>query len=142
MFGPKQIQGVIPHRYPFLLVDQIVEHEYRKRVVGQKNVTINEPFFQGHFPDDPVMPGVFIVEAMAQTGGFLFAGAEIAGAHERRYIAALDRVKFLKPVLPGDVLYLELELLQEAGGLAKAAGVARVNDQIVAKAEITYAVRA
>jgi UDP-3-O-[3-hydroxymyristoyl] N-acetylglucosamine deacetylase/3-hydroxyacyl-[acyl-carrier-protein] dehydratase len=132
-----RIMEVIPHRYPFLLVDRIIEIDREaNRIVGLKNVTINEPFFQGHFPGHPIMPGVLIVEAMAQVGGMLlmdhFEGAESKVV----YFMAIDGVKFRKPVLPGDQLRLELEMIQFRGRTCKMRGVALVEGQAVCEAEM------
>ncbi|MGQ0704202.1 MAG: UDP-3-O-acyl-N-acetylglucosamine deacetylase [Gemmatimonadales bacterium] len=136
MFDITRIMEVLPHRYPLLLVDRIVEFEPRRRVVGIKNVTINEPFFQGHFPGHPVMPGVLIVEAMAQTGGMLLM-EELAGANGKVvYFMALDRVKFRKPVRPGDQLRSEVEVLQVRGANCRMKGVATVDGRVVAEAEM------
>ena len=104
MFTIEDIMQVLPHRYPFLLVDRILEIEERKRIVGIKNVTINEPFFQGHFPGHPIMPGVLIIEAMAQVGGMLLMGSVPDPANKVVYFMSLDNVKFRRPVKPGDQL--------------------------------------
>jgi 3-hydroxyacyl-[acyl-carrier-protein] dehydratase len=131
-----EIMNYLPHRYPFLLVDRIVAFEEGKRIVGQKNVTINEPFFQGHFPGHPIMPGVLILEAMAQVGGVY---AHIAGeVAEGRvpYFVGIDKARFRKPVLPGDVLMLDLELVGNRRGIYTFAGKALVNDKLVAEAEL------
>jgi beta-hydroxyacyl-ACP dehydratase FabZ len=133
---------VLPHRYPFLLVDRIVELEELKRVVGIKNVTINEPFFQGHFPGHPVMPGVLIVEAMAQTGGVLLLGTVTEAAAEKVvYFMSLDNVKFRQPVKPGDQLRFELDVLQIRGKVCKMRGVAKVDGKVVCEAEMSAMVR-
>ena len=103
MLDTKDITKVLPHRYPFLLVDRILEMEKGKRIVGIKNVTFNEPFFQGHFPDYPIMPGVLLIEAMAQTGGVLALSYEPDMVKDKKfYFSSIDKVKFRKPVLPGD----------------------------------------
>lgn len=132
-----EIMKILPHRYPFLLVDRIAEHEPGKRIVGLKNVTINEPFFQGHFPGHPVMPGVLIVEAMAQVGGVL---AYLASDDEVRkkvcYFAAIDNVKFRRPVFPGDQLKLELTATACRRGLWCFEGKAFVDDKLVTEAEL------
>ena len=134
----KDICSILPHRYPFLLVDRILELEKGKRVVGIKNVTANEPFFQGHFPGNPIMPGVLIVEAMAQVGGVL-ARLSVPGAMEREqvYFMAMDKVKFRKPVIPGDQIRFELEALRTGSKVWKMAGKAFVGDDLVAEAELT-----
>ncbi len=133
----EEIMSHIPHRYPFILIDRILELEPNKRVVGLKNVSINEPFFQGHFPGKPIMPGVLILEAMAQAGGVL-AIASIAKGKEGAlmYFMGLDQVKFRKMVVPGDQLVMELNVLKQRAKIMKLAGVAKVDDQIVAEAQL------
>ena len=132
-----RILDVIPHRYPFLLVDRIIEVEGTNRIVGIKNVTINEPFFQGHFPGHPIMPGVLIIEAMAQVGGMLLLGSFIEERTEKVvYFMSLDNVKFRRPVLPGDQLRFELEMLQFRGKTCRMKGVALVDGQVAAEAEM------
>ena len=120
-----RILDVIPHRYPFLLVDRIIEMEAQKRIVGIKNVTVNEPFFQGHFPGHPIMPGVLIVEAMAQVGGMLLMGTVEDPGAKVVYFMSLDNVKFRKPVKPGDQIRFELEMQQIRGKVCRMAGVAK-----------------
>ncbi len=134
--GPAQIRDLIPHRYPFLLVDRIEELEAGVRAVGVKNVTQNEPFFQGHFPDYPVMPGVLIIEAMAQVGGMLLLGTIEDPDQKVVYFMSLDNVKFRRPVLPGDQLRCELEMLQNRGRTCRMKGMAYVEGQVVAEAEM------
>ena len=133
-----KIMDYLPHRYPFLLVDRIIEVEGRKRIVGIKNVTINEPFFQGHFPGHPIMPGVLIIEAMAQVGGMLlmshFEGQDTA--NKVVYFMSLDQVKFRRPVVPGDQIRFELDMLQFRGKTCKMKGVGFVDGQVVAEAEM------
>jgi UDP-3-O-[3-hydroxymyristoyl] N-acetylglucosamine deacetylase/3-hydroxyacyl-[acyl-carrier-protein] dehydratase len=141
VYGIEEIMRVIPHRYPFLLVDRILELEPGKRVVGLKNVTINEPFFQGHFPGHPIMPGVLIIEAMAQVGGMLLLGAMPERENKVVYFTTLNNVKWRRPVRPGDQLRFELELLQVRGSVAKMSGVARVDGEVVAEAEMGAMVR-
>ncbi|HUG26994.1 MAG TPA: UDP-3-O-acyl-N-acetylglucosamine deacetylase [Gemmatimonadales bacterium] len=131
-----RILEVIPHRYPFLLVDRIVEVIDNRKIVGLKNVTINEPFFQGHFPGHPIMPGVLIVESMAQVGGFLLLEA-VEDVHDKVvYFMSMDGVKFRRPVLPGDQLRLEVEMLQFRGKTCKMRGEAFVEGQLVCEAEM------
>ena len=141
VLGIEEIMKVLPHRYPFLLVDRILELEEGKRVVGIKNVTINEPFFQGHFPGHPIMPGVLIVEAMAQVGGMLMLGSIQEPDSKVVYFTSLDNVKFRKPVKPGDQLRLELDVLQQRGPLCKMHGVARVDGEVVCEADMAAMVR-
>jgi UDP-3-O-[3-hydroxymyristoyl] N-acetylglucosamine deacetylase / 3-hydroxyacyl-[acyl-carrier-protein] dehydratase len=137
----EEIMKVLPHRYPFLLVDRILELDEGKRVVGIKNVTINEPFFQGHFPGHPIMPGVLIVEAMAQVGGMLMLGSVQEPESKVVYFASLDNVKFRKPVKPGDQLRFELDVVQIRGTLCKMHGVARVEGDVVCEADMAAMVR-
>ncbi len=136
-----EIMKVLPHRYPFLLVDRILEIEDGKRIVGMKNVTINEPFFQGHFPGHPIMPGVLIIEAMAQVGGMLLMGSVPDPENKVVYFTSLNNVKWRRPVKPGDQLRFELELLQVRGMMCKMAGVAKVDGETVAEAEMGAMVR-
>ncbi len=139
MLDIKEIMSVIPHRYPFLLIDRIVEFEEKKRIVGIKNVTINEPFFQGHFPEVPIMPGVLIIEAMAQTGGVLLLHSVPDRDQKLIYFMGIQNAKFRKPVIPGDVLKLEMEVLNLRSWTCKLKGVARVGDDVVAEAELMSA---
>ena len=133
----KEIMRHIPHRYPFILVDRILELVPNKRVVGLKNVSMNEPFFQGHFPGTPIMPGVLILEAMAQTSGVLaIASLTESGDSALMYFMGLDQVKFRKMVVPGDQLIMELEVLKQRAKIMKLAGVAKVDGQIVAEAQL------
>jgi UDP-3-O-[3-hydroxymyristoyl] N-acetylglucosamine deacetylase/3-hydroxyacyl-[acyl-carrier-protein] dehydratase len=141
VYGIEDIMRVLPHRYPFLLVDRILEIEENKRVVGIKNVTINEPFFQGHFPGHPIMPGVLIVEAMAQVGGMLLLGPMEDPESKVVYFMSLDNVRFRKPVRPGDQIVFEVEIIQIRGKIAKTRGVARVDGEVVAEAEMAAMVR-
>ncbi|GAA5346590.1 3-hydroxyacyl-[acyl-carrier-protein] dehydratase [Planifilum fimeticola] len=135
----KGIQEIIPHRYPFLLVDRIVEWEAGKRAVGIKNVTVNEPFFQGHFPEYPVMPGVLIVEALAQVGAVAVLGME-ENRGKLAFFAGIDKFRFRGQVKPGDVLRLEVELLRLKGAVGKGKAVARVGDRTVAEGELMFAI--
>jgi UDP-3-O-[3-hydroxymyristoyl] N-acetylglucosamine deacetylase/3-hydroxyacyl-[acyl-carrier-protein] dehydratase len=141
VLGIEEIMKVLPHRYPFLLVDRVVEIEEGKRIVGIKNVTINEPFFQGHFPGHPIMPGVLIIEAMAQVGGMLLMGAVPDPDKKVVYFTSLNNVKWRRPVKPGDQLRFELELLQVRGMMCKMQGVAKVDGEVVAEAEMGAMVR-
>jgi 3-hydroxyacyl-[acyl-carrier-protein] dehydratase len=131
-----EIQKILPHRYPFLMVDAIVEIERLKRIVGIKNVTINEAHFQGHFPGQPVMPGVLIIEAMAQTGGFLLLREIPDREHKLLYLAALDGVRFRRPVVPGDQLRLEVKVLSWRGDFCKLEGNATVDGQLATEATL------
>jgi UDP-3-O-[3-hydroxymyristoyl] N-acetylglucosamine deacetylase/3-hydroxyacyl-[acyl-carrier-protein] dehydratase len=141
VLGIEEIMKVLPHRYPFLLVDRVLELEPRKRVVGIKNVTINEPFFQGHFPGHPIMPGVLIVEAMAQVGGMLLLGAIPDPESKVVYFTSLNNVKWRRPVKPGDQLRFELDMLQVRGMMCKMQGVAKVDGEVVCEAEMSAMVR-
>lgn len=135
----REIQRVLPHRYPFLLVDRILEIELGKRIVGLKNVSINEPFFQGHFPGNPVMPGVLIIEAMAQVGGVLaFKSVEdrMDISNKLVYFAGIEKAKFRKPVLPGDQIRFELEVIQVREPYWKLRGIALVDGKKVCEAEL------
>jgi UDP-3-O-[3-hydroxymyristoyl] N-acetylglucosamine deacetylase/3-hydroxyacyl-[acyl-carrier-protein] dehydratase len=135
--GAREIQDVLPHRFPFLLVDRILELEPGKRIVGIKNVTINEPFFAGHFPGQPIMPGVLIVEAMGQVGGFLMLSSVEAPETKLVYFVGLDEVRFRKLVLPGDQLRMELTLVKLRGRTCRMSGVATVDGARVAEATLT-----
>jgi UDP-3-O-[3-hydroxymyristoyl] N-acetylglucosamine deacetylase/3-hydroxyacyl-[acyl-carrier-protein] dehydratase len=128
------IQKVLPHRYPFLFVDRVVDLAPGERVVAVKNVTADEPFFAGHFPGRPVMPGVLIVEAMAQAGGLMMMGAD---ADATPYFMAIDNARFRRPVTPGDQLRMEVTLVQRRRNVCRMAGKATVDGQVVAEAEMT-----
>ncbi len=130
-----EIRGILPHRYPFLLVDRIVEMD-SERIVGIKNVTANEPHFTGHFPDFPVMPGVLIVEAMAQTAGVLVLHSIPDRANKLVLLVAIENARFRKPVVPGDTLRMEMKVIKRKATVAKMAGVATVDGVIVAEAEV------
>lgn len=136
MLTIQQILKLLPHRYPMLLVDRVLELEEGKRIVGLKNVTANEPFFQGHFPGAPVMPGVLIIEAMAQCGAILFLSRIPERDSKLFYFASIDKARFRKPVVPGDQLTLELTVLQKRANTAKLRGEARVDGAVVAEAEL------
>lgn len=133
-----EIASILPHRYPFLLVDRIVELERGRKIVGIKNVTVNEPFFQGHFPDYPIMPGVLIVEAMAQVAGVLaFKSSKEENSDKLVYFIGIDRAKFRKPVVPGDQLRIEIEVLQERVPFWKMKGEVFVEGKRVAEAVLS-----
>jgi 3-hydroxyacyl-[acyl-carrier-protein] dehydratase len=136
--GPAEIRELIPHRYPFLLVDRIEELEPGVRAVGIKNVSQNEPFFQGHFPDYPVMPGVLIIEALAQVGA---VGVMAGGEHRDKLalFAGIDGVRFRRQVLPGDVLTMEVEIGRLKGRAGRGTGRARVGDERVCEAQLMFA---
>jgi UDP-3-O-[3-hydroxymyristoyl] N-acetylglucosamine deacetylase/3-hydroxyacyl-[acyl-carrier-protein] dehydratase len=135
------ILQTLPHRYPFLLVDRVVELEDGKRAVGLKNVTINEPFFQGHFPGHPIMPGVLIIEAMAQVGGMLLMRSVPDAASKVAYFMSLDNVKFRRPVKPGDQLRIEIEVLRLRGTMCSMRGIARVEGDVVCEADMAAVIR-
>jgi 3-hydroxyacyl-[acyl-carrier-protein] dehydratase len=137
----KQIMEIIPHRYPFLLVDRIEEMEPGKSCVGYKNVTMNEPFFQGHFPSEPVMPGVLIIEALAQVGAVaILSKEEFKG--KIAYFGGINNAKFKRKVVPGDVLKLEIEMTSVKGPIGMGSAKATVNGQLAASAELIFAVGA
>jgi 3-hydroxyacyl-[acyl-carrier-protein] dehydratase len=136
MMDIKDIQNLLPHRYPFLLVDRIIQMETGTKAVGIKNVTINEEFFQGHFPNHPIMPGVLIIEALAQVAGILALHSG-AATGKAVYFLSIERAKFRKPVVPGDQLKLEVSILQQRGNVWKFSGNAFVEDKIAAESEFT-----
>lgn len=138
MLNNIDIQGIIPHRYPFLLVDTVLEIEEGKRAVGIKNVTVNEPFFQGHFPGNPIMPGVLIVEAMAQVGAVaVLSKEEYKG--KLALFTGIDRLRFRRQVVPGDQLLLEVEMIALKRGIGKANAQATVNGQVAVSGELMFA---
>jgi len=139
MLSNIEIRKLIPHRYPFLLVDKIIELEPGKRAVGIKNVTANEPFFQGHFPDYPIMPGVLIVEALAQTAGIAIAALEEGNGNKMGLFAGIDGVKIKRQVLPGDTLRLEADILLNRLGMVKAKVIAFVDEHVALEGEIKFA---
>ncbi|WP_456364014.1 3-hydroxyacyl-ACP dehydratase FabZ [Priestia aryabhattai] len=138
MMNIKEIKEILPHRYPFLLVDRIVELEEGQRAVGIKNVTANEEFFNGHFPDYPVMPGVLIVEALAQICGVIMLKKE-ENAGKLGLFAGIDNCRFKKQVVPGDQLRLEVEITKARGSIAKATATATVDGEIACQADVTFA---
>jgi len=136
----EQVMQYLPHRYPFLLIDKVTEMELGKTVTAIKNVTINEPFFQGHFPSEPVMPGVLILEGMAQVGGILayYSLPEMVGK-KLIYFAGIDKVRFRRPVVPGDQLIFEMMVLKHKGKIWKMEGKAKVDKELAAEAEFMAA---
>jgi 3-hydroxyacyl-[acyl-carrier-protein] dehydratase len=135
MMDINEIREILPHRYPFLLVDRILELE-AERVVGIKNVTANEPFFTGHFPDFPVMPGVLIIEAMAQTAGVLVLKNIEDRGNKLVLLVAVENARFRRPVVPGDSLRMEMRIMRRKASVAKMAGTATVDGVVVAEAEV------
>ncbi|MDP3488413.1 MAG: 3-hydroxyacyl-ACP dehydratase FabZ [Bacillota bacterium] len=141
MLNIDEIKKIIPHRYPFLLIDKVTELEPGKRAVGFKNVTMNEPFFAGHFPDYPVMPGVLIVEALAQVGAVaVLSMPEYAG--RLAFFAGIDGVRFKRQVRPGDTLRLEIELVTLRMGIGKGDAKAYVGDELAVSGQLTFALGA
>ncbi len=138
VFAIQEILDYLPHRYPFLLVDRILEFEPNRRIVGLKNVTFNEPFFQGHFPGVPIMPGVLIIEAMAQVGGFLVFKT-LAEKHKKLvFFIGIDNAKFRRPVRPGDQLRIEMSVVRVKSKVGKLRGKAFVGDGLVSEADIMF----
>lgn len=138
LIGIEQILKSIPHRYPILLVDKIIAMEENKSIVGIKNVTFNEPHFMGHFPDKPIMPGVLIIEAMAQTASVMVMNSGGRTLEDSLvYFMSIDNAKFRKPVIPGDVMELHIEVLQNRGAVWKMSAVAKVDGAKVAEAEFS-----
>ncbi len=138
IIGIEQILKSLPHRYPFLLVDKVVQLEINKKVVAIKNVTFNEPHFTGHFPDKPIMPGVLIIEAMAQAGALMVTAAPGFNAEDKIvYFMSIDGAKFRKPVVPGDVLELHVEVVQNRGPVWKMSAVGIVDGVKVAEAQLS-----
>jgi beta-hydroxyacyl-ACP dehydratase FabZ len=138
MLTINEVMAFLPHRYPFLMIDRILEFEADKRIVGLKNVTINEPFFQGHFPGHPIMPGVLLLEAMAQTGGVMALMSLPAEEAKKKvlYFMSLDKAKFRKPVTPGDQVRFELDLIKKRGAIMSFKAIAIVDGGIVAESEM------
>lgn len=139
MLNVQDIEKILPHRYPFLLVDRIDEIEIGKKAVGIKNVTVNEPFFQGHFPGHPIMPGVLIVEAMAQVGGVAILSME-ENKGKLAVFAGIDKVRIRKQVVPGDTLRMEVELIAMKRGIGKAKAVATVDGKVACEGELMFAI--
>ena len=131
----KEIMAILPHRYPFLMVDKVIELEADVKAVGIKNVSVNEPFFQGHFPGNPVMPGVLVVEALAQLAGILAFKSGLRG--NTVYFMSIDKVKFRKIVVPGDQLRLEVNVMHRRGNVWKFSGNAFIEDKLTSEAEFT-----
>ncbi|MCM1120872.1 MAG: 3-hydroxyacyl-ACP dehydratase FabZ [bacterium] len=139
IYTAQEIMNIIPHRYPFLLVDTIEELEAGVRAVGKKCVSVNEPFFQGHFPGNPVMPGALIVEALAQVGAVaMLSQPEFQG--RTAYFAGIDKARFRRKVVPGDVLLLETEIIKVKGPIGVGRAIARVDGQVAAQAELTFSI--
>ena len=141
VFDINAIKRILPHRYPFLLVDRILELVPGELVTGIKNVTANEPFFEGHFPDYPIMPGVLILEAMGQVGGVMLLNESSDPKKQLVFFTGLDKVKFRRPVLPGDMLYVRVEMIYFRRGLCKMKGTAYVGEELAAQAELQAIVR-
>lgn len=138
MIEAREILEILPHRYPFLMVDRIIEIVDDKKAVGIKNVTINEPFFQGHYPGRPTMPGAMIAEAMAQVGGIMLLASR---RHDKLvpYLAGISNLRFKKPVYPGDTLHITVEMLGGKGTIGKVKGQVKVGDDIIAYGEMMFA---
>ncbi|MBN1458598.1 MAG: 3-hydroxyacyl-ACP dehydratase FabZ [Armatimonadetes bacterium] len=140
MMDINEIQSVLQHRYPFLLVDRILELEPGQRAVGLKNVTVNEAFFNGHFPGNPIMPGVLIIEAMAQVGGVLLL-ATTGNQGKLAFFAGIDKVRFRRPVLPGDQLVTEATILKSKGDIGRVQVTGKVDGEVAAEGEYWFALR-
>ena len=137
LYTAQEIMDIIPHRYPFLLIDTIEELDPGVRALGRKCVSVNEPFFQGHFPGNPVMPGVLIIEALAQVGAVaMLAQPDFKG--RTAYFAGIDKARFRQKVVPGDVLLLETEIIKVKGPIGVGRAVAKVGDKVAAQAELTF----
>lgn len=140
VYGITEIMNLLPHRYPFLLVDRITELEPDRRIVGLKNVTVNEPFFQGHFPGMPVMPGVLIIECMAQVAGVMIYRNMPERSKKLVFFTGIERARFRRPVIPGDQLRVEMELLNRRNNFGKLRGLATVDGKLAAEAVVTFAI--
>ena len=139
LYTAQEIMDIIPHRYPFLLIDTIEELEPGTRALGRKCVSVHEPFFQGHFPGNPVMPGVLIIEALAQVGAVaMLSQPDFQG--RTAYFAGIDKARFRRKVVPGDVLLLETEIIKVKGPIGIGRAVAKVGDQVAAQAELTFSI--
>ncbi len=139
LYTAQEIMDIIPHRYPFLLIDTIEELDPGVRALGRKCVSVNEPFFQGHFPGNPVMPGVLIIEALAQVGAVaMLAQPDFKG--RTAYFAGIDKARFRQKVVPGDVLLLETEIIKVKGPIGVGRAVAKVGDKVAAQAELTFSI--
>lgn len=139
LYTAQEIMDIIPHRYPFLLIDTIEELDPGVRALGRKCVSVNEPFFQGHFPGNPVMPGVLIIEALAQVGAVaMLAQPDFKG--RTAYFAGIDKARFRQKVVPGDVLLLETEIIKVKGPVGVGRAVAKVGDKVAAQAELTFSI--
>lgn len=139
LYTAQEIMDIIPHRYPFLLIDTIEELEPGVRALGRKCVSVNEPFFQGHFPGNPVMPGVLIIEALAQVGAVAMLSQPEFKGHTA-YFAGIDKARFRQKVVPGDVLSLETEIIKVKGPVGVGRAVAKVGDKVAAQAELTFSI--
>ena len=139
MLDINAIKKMLPHRYPFLLVDRVLEMEPKQRIVGLKNVTVNEEFFNGHFPSKPVMPGVLIIEALAQTAGILMLSQE---EHQGKipYFTGIDNARFRRTIVPGDQIIMEIEVLRLKGSVGKVHAVAKVDAQVAAEADLMFVI--
>lgn len=136
-FGIDEVMNTLPHRYPFLLVDRILESDWDTRIVGLKNITVNEPFFQGHFPGNPVMPGVLQMEAMAQVAGILLNKRNNRDG-QIAYFSSIDKARFRKVVRPGDTLIMEIVMIKIRLNLAKVQATAKVNGELVSEGELMF----
>jgi 3-hydroxyacyl-[acyl-carrier-protein] dehydratase len=137
MIDINQIKTMLPHRYPFLLVDRVLEYEPKQRIVALKNVTVNEDFFNGHFPAKPVMPGVLIIESMAQTAGLIMLSEE---EHKGKipYFTGIDKARFRKTIIPGDQIIIEVNVIRLKGNVGRVKAVAKVDNQIATEAELMF----